>query len=263
MRPGDPSHHGRQRRGLGVRLFHWLSAMQIPAAYDLRRRGWCMAERAAARSAAQPAPALAPVDVAGEGRWSFLAPWLHRPLRQQVLILGVEDSRARACLLRLGFGDVAGADLALDEVEARTIRIAEQAALVPRDRRLGPLRLELAARDGYVDDRALGLHPREFALLWRLAETPGRIVSKRELLRDVWRLHHVPDTNSLAVHVSRLRAKLAVAGLPEVVQTAPCGGYFLKQQPGGAGALSSAGYEGLEAMALARATFLAPPWEPE
>jgi hypothetical protein len=140
MRPGDPSHHGRQRRGLGVRLFHWLSAMQIPAAYDLRRRGWCMAERAAARSAAQPAPALAPVDVAGEGRWSFLAPWLHRPLRQQVLLLGVEDSRARARLLRLGFGDVAGADLALDEVEARTIRIAEQAALVPRDRRLEPQR---------------------------------------------------------------------------------------------------------------------------
>jgi DNA-binding response OmpR family regulator len=64
-----------------------------------------------------------------------------------------------------------------------------------------------------VAGRRLGLHPREFALLWRLAECPGEDVSCAALVSDVWRLAARPETNSLAVHVSRLRAKLRVAGL--------------------------------------------------
>ncbi|MBW8754871.1 MAG: winged helix-turn-helix transcriptional regulator [Sphingomonadales bacterium] len=92
---------------------------------------------------------------------------------------------------------------------------------------VGSLRLDLLARDGFVGTRRLALHPREFALLWRLADTPGVVVAKRALLSEVWRLCHMPDTNSLAVHVFRLRAKLAGAGLAGLVQTAPEGGYLL------------------------------------
>jgi DNA-binding response OmpR family regulator len=89
------------------------------------------------------------------------------------------------------------------------------------------LRLDLFARDGFVRDKPLALHPREFALLWRLADTPGIVVAKRVLLTEVWRLCHMPDTNSLAVHVFRLRAKLAAAGLAGLVQTSLSGGYML------------------------------------
>jgi DNA-binding winged helix-turn-helix (wHTH) protein len=46
-------------------------------------------------------------------------------------------------------------------------------------------------------------------------------------VNEVWRLLHVPDTNSLAVHVSRLRNKLALAGLRGLVETAASGGYML------------------------------------
>jgi DNA-binding winged helix-turn-helix (wHTH) protein len=52
-------------------------------------------------------------------------------------------------------------------------------------------------------------------------------VSKAELMSDIWRLAFVPETNSVAVHVSRLRAKLALAGLAGLVQTSSTGGYFL------------------------------------
>jgi DNA-binding response OmpR family regulator len=74
------------------------------------------------------------------------------------------------------------------------------------------------------------LHPREFALLWRLADTPGEAVSARELLSDVWRLAFRPETNSLAVHISRLRAKLRLAGIDGVIETLPDGGYCLLPQ---------------------------------
>ena len=99
--------------------------------------------------------------------------------------------------------------------------------VLPRIRDHGRLRLDLLARDGFVGGRPLGLHPREFALIWRLADSPGIAVEKQALVSDVWRMAHVPDTNSLAVHVFRLRAKLAIVGLADLIQTAPSGGYWL------------------------------------
>ena len=74
---------------------------------------------------------------------------------------------------------------------------------------MGPLTPDLIHRDAQHGSRWLALHPREFGVLWRLAECPGRRVSRAQLLRDVWRLNHDPETNSIAVHVSRLRSKLA------------------------------------------------------
>ena len=87
--------------------------------------------------------------------------------------------------------------------------------------------LDLFHRDGQVGERWLALQPREFALLWRLAESGGAPVSRRVILRDVWRLSHDPETNSLEVHISRLRSKLAPSGLQEMLRTEAGGGYTL------------------------------------
>ncbi|RIV85211.1 winged helix family transcriptional regulator [Aurantiacibacter zhengii] len=90
-----------------------------------------------------------------------------------------------------------------------------------------PLSLDLLHRDARHGTRWLGLHPPEFALLWRLTETPGERVTPKQLIEDVWRMLHEPETNSVEVHVSRLRAKLALAGCEALVATAPEGGYRL------------------------------------
>ena len=91
--------------------------------------------------------------------------------------------------------------------------------LIARSIEAGPLRLDLFYRDAALDGRWLALHPREFALLWRLAETPGRTVSQRALLADVWRLTIEPGTNRIAVHVARLRRKLASVNLDAMIAT--------------------------------------------
>ncbi|MBS0481292.1 MAG: winged helix-turn-helix transcriptional regulator [Proteobacteria bacterium] len=113
-------------------------------------------------------------------------------------------------------------------------RLAERAVSVPRKRQIGQLRLDLVLRDAFVAGRAINLHPREFALLWRLAEVPGLPVRPDDLLCDVWRLSFRPETNTLAVHVSRLRAKLRLAGLDGIIETLPDGAYriFVDLLPG-------------------------------
>lgn len=98
---------------------------------------------------------------------------------------------------------------------------------MPRFRRAGDITLDLFHRDGRVDDRWLAFHPREFEVLWRLAEEAGNRVTKRQLLFDVWRIDYEPETNSVAVHVARIRSKLEPLGLAGILATHPDGGYFI------------------------------------
>lgn len=60
-----------------------------------------------------------------------------------------------------------------------------------------------------------------------MLERPGEVLSRAALYAQVWRLNYLPETNSIAVHVFRLRAKLAFAGLDSMVRTAPSGGYYV------------------------------------
>ena len=69
------------------------------------------------------------------------------------------------------------------------------------------------------------------ALRARRGDRPAATAFVRATQADVWRLWHIPETNSLAVHVFRLRAKLAIAGFEGLVQTAPAGGYLLAPLP--------------------------------
>ncbi|SMQ69628.1 Transcriptional regulatory protein, C terminal [Altererythrobacter xiamenensis] len=108
----------------------------------------------------------------------------------------------------------------------------ESEEMIPRFREAGDLTLDLFHRDGRVEDRWLGLHPREFELLWRLVQDVGTPVTRKQLLVDVWRINHEPETNSVAVHVARVRGKLARLGLENIVLTHPEGGYYIDAPAG-------------------------------
>ena len=97
----------------------------------------------------------------------------------------------------------------------------------PRFREAGDLTLDLTHHDGRVEDRWLGLHPREFAILWRLAERPGEAVSDAMLMGDLWRVRFGCNAADIAGHVARLAAKLAAFGLAGLVAAAPDGSYAL------------------------------------
>lgn len=92
---------------------------------------------------------------------------------------------------------------------------------------IAELTLDRAHMDARIDDTWLSLFPREFELLWHLAEAPGKIFTKRTLLSEIWGIDHVPQTNSLAVHIARLRAKLAEVGFEGLILTHRAGGYHL------------------------------------
>lgn len=205
-----------------MQRFGWICDEPLPVDWDLRQRGWLLVEG----DDAAPYPAL--LSDTQQAR-SIAA----RRQRAQVVLIGIDDSTERADWLREGFGEVLPARVSLSELEMRALRVRLAAEAEPRRSRHGALELDLLLRKGTVDGRRLGLHPREFSLLWRLAQPPGRSVAPQDLLGEVWQMSFKPETNSLAVHVCRLRAKLASAGLGGIISTTPDGGYALSPERDG------------------------------
>lgn len=212
---------------MGLPLFAWYSqSLNPPARWDMRLLDWGMVpfEEAPRDSAHQPIL----LDWRAASRPSG---WRAIEGRASAAVIGCDDGDERAALLEMGFGDALPSRCVQTELAQRLMRLGGLANAIPRRLAAGPVMLDLFYRDGRVGGTWLGLHPREFALLWRLASTPGMQVSRRQLLSDVWRLDHVPETNTIEVHVSRLRAKLGVSHCSWLVETHPDGGYRLGRPP--------------------------------
>ncbi len=141
-----------------------------------------------------------------------LAPQLQPSAR--VLWLASADQPAELLrAFRAGADDVARADCAYDELQARVQALLARGRA--RDLRLlrhGALSIDTAAREVSFGSLRVELRRQEYALLVYLARDPRRVFSKRELLREVWGFRSSASTRTLALHASRLRRKLARVG---------------------------------------------------
>ena len=93
---------------------------------------------------------------------------------------------------------------------------------------LGELVLDRAARRVVVNGRDVTLATKEYALLVRMAQEPDRVFTREQLLRDVWGYRTVVPTRTLESHASRVRCKLAAAGLSGWVVNVWSVGYKLR-----------------------------------
>jgi DNA-binding response OmpR family regulator len=73
---------------------------------------------------------------------------------------------------------------------------------------VGGLRIDRRGRQAWLDGTVLDLTPREFDLLYYLAARAGAVVTKQELLVEVWQQPYGSADKSVDVHVSWLRRKL-------------------------------------------------------
>jgi DNA-binding response OmpR family regulator len=74
--------------------------------------------------------------------------------------------------------------------------------------RAGPLELDAAARRARLDGEELPLSRKEMDLLVRLMRDAGRVVTREDLMTDVWDVNWFGSTKTLDVHVGWLRRKL-------------------------------------------------------
>ena len=97
---------------------------------------------------------------------------------------------------------------------------------------VGGLRLDPEAHEAILDGSPLDLSRREFDLLHYLAQHPGQVVTRRDLLTNVWRMPYGGADKTVDVHVSWLRRKLGeTAQRPRYLHTVRGVGIKLSPPP--------------------------------
>jgi DNA-binding response OmpR family regulator len=81
----------------------------------------------------------------------------------------------------------------------------------------GPLLIDTRTREVSISGRGVSLTAKEYDLLLCLAEDPGRVYTRQQILERAWDAHAYGPTKALDVHIASLRRKLGVAGLIETV----------------------------------------------
>jgi two-component system, OmpR family, response regulator MprA len=92
----------------------------------------------------------------------------------------------------------------------------------------GDLRLNPDTREVTRGERAVELTGREFELLEHLMRNERLVVSRDQLLEDVWDYEPFAETNTVDVFISNLRRKLEAGGEPRVLHTVRGSGYVLR-----------------------------------
>jgi two-component system, OmpR family, KDP operon response regulator KdpE len=133
-----------------------------------------------------------------------------------------DDSVVRA--LNSGADDYVLKPFRADQLEARIRAVLRRAAgsadPASAPVTVGPLTVEPRSRRVTYAGRPVELSPKEFDLLAYLAARPGAVVSKRELLAEVWQLPYGGSDKTVDVHLSWLRRKLGESGAePRLLQT--------------------------------------------
>ena len=147
-------------------------------------------------------------------------------IRSRVPEIAVADCPAwLAAALDAGAADAVSHPVNPFELAARVdVRVRSH---MPGDTRIGDLRIDRVHRAVARAGIPIPLVPREFALLLYLVERRGEFVSRRELLEQVWGLRFDPGTNVVAVHVSKLRAKIDRGFATPMIRGAKGLGYCL------------------------------------
>jgi two-component system KDP operon response regulator KdpE len=164
--------------------------------------------------------------------------WTDAPI---IVLSGRADSTDKVEALDAGADDYVTKPFGMDELLARMRAVVRRSATEPDEPRvtLGDLTIDLAAKsvikaDGAAAATTIRLTPTEWHLLEVLLRHPGKLLSQRQLLQEVWGPGYADATGNLRLYMAQLRRKLEPdPARPRWLLTEPGMGY--RFQPDDAG----------------------------
>jgi len=160
-----------------------------------------------------------------------LREWTKTP----IIILSVRDADLdKVAALDAGADDYLTKPFSTEELLAR-LRVALRHTLPEPDLRVftaGDLQVDLTRRLVTVRGEPVKLTPTEYALLRLMVQHAGRVLTHRQILKEVWGAAYVDESHYLRVYFSQLRQKLEEnPALPKHLLTEPGVGYRLVGDP--------------------------------
>ena len=159
--------------------------------------------------------------------------WTPAPI---IVLSAREQEQQKVAALDLGADDYVTKPFGINELLAR-IRTALRHAGRPDGAEadscftFGDVRVELGRRQVFVADKELHLTPIEYKLLTTLVRHAGKVVTHRQLLKEVWGPLHVEEGHYLRVYMRQLRNKLeSTPANPKYLVTELGVGYRLRTE---------------------------------
>ena len=143
------------------------------------------------------------------------------------------DSTDVVAGLEAGADDYVTKPVVASVLAARIRAVLRRVPVRPSETRVGDLELRTDSAVVLRRGKELSLTKTEYKLLCELAEQPGAVKTREDLLRNVWGYDYFGDTRLLDVHVRRLRVKVEDdPGDPQLILTVRVIGYRLAAEPG-------------------------------
>ena len=139
-----------------------------------------------------------------------------------IVLTARADKETTIKLLGLGADDYLAKPFDNNELLARIDVQLRRAAPAPQPAAqlsYKNLTLDGDSFDAFVNDRRAGLSKREYDILHLMMSHPQKVFTKNNLYESVWGGEFLGDDNTINVHISKLRAKLAAISPEEYIQT--------------------------------------------
>ena len=147
-----------------------------------------------------------------------------------VLVLTAQDAvDAKVTTLRAGAADYVTKPFAFEELLARGEALARRPrAMATPVLTVGPLTLDLDAREMRHTGKLIELTPKEFLVLEYLMRHAGRVMSRTLITEYAWGYHFDPGTNIVDVVINHLRKKIDAKAEKKLIATVRGVGYVIK-----------------------------------
>ena len=168
-------------------------------------------------------------DMDGKEVITAIRTWSQLP----IIILSVRsDDGEVASALNMGADDYVvkpfSADVLLARIQANLRKSVVKQAGDP-ELANGPIRMDLVRHEVYVNGERTAFTPKEYELLRYFLIHRGKMLTHKQVLKDVWGPAHGDDTQYLRVYVGQIREKIeANASQPNLIITEPGIGYRME-----------------------------------
>lgn len=152
-------------------------------------------------------------------------------LKLPILLLTAIDSvESKVKGLESGADDYLTKPFAFSELLARIKALLRRASDSVSELSLNDLRIDLLARRVFRANKEIILTPKEFSLLEYLLRNKSKVLSRTEIIENVWGYDFDPTTNIVDVHIKFLREKVDAGFDKKLIHTVRGAGYVLKAE---------------------------------
>lgn len=152
-------------------------------------------------------------------------------IKTPILMLTAIDSlSSKVEGLESGADDYLTKPFAFTELLARIKALLRRASGSVSGLFLEDLRVDLLSRRVFRGDKEIILTPKEFSLLEYLLRNKGRVISRNQILENIWGYNFDPNSNVVDVHIKFLREKTESGFSRKLIHTVRGAGYILKAE---------------------------------